>query len=1351
MGQVPLFNNQFPRVFSVTMLQLPGIYLPLSWSSQLLAGSMVNTRVAGITEMYQKKNPSPNQNRDRYRNNLRESEDNLRRRRSKEIRSRRELELEEDLVKTGSEDENDKNKRKPNRRRKYVKNKEEKTYSKLNKERREWKNQKTRKEEMLRFNDRQRKRPLGQEKQFKQYGNIRSVPNLRVTYLGSQARVSDDSSAVPLRLPKKDLQDDGLPYKTSVTRHTQNTHDLEKLMDSYRERNPKNHLSNSISNSDISGVEDLKAKARSKRASILNRAERLLHSRRMREDYSSGEDGDTEKSDRNDNVVHKRRVDYPSSDDDKYVMVKTTVSPSDSEILTDLDVALPPIPQFDSPSGKSLPSMTKSEIPVYSDDEYEVYPAQRPHTDTFREYPPFVMGRYEQSKMNSDFNEKIEVHRTTDRKGKRVTFFRNGDKDFKGVNVCINPKQFLNFEALLVYLNDRIETTSGVRYVFSLPDGKEIKSVTTFQQGRSYIVSSVKKPVLDIPYGQSREQFWNNRKPSGGRVRKSEVELFKRSESPKNAPKNKPRVITVINNEYRDKREKFYINPNTRHNFEDLLLTMGDMTNIDIHALYTEKQPHRKVESFSQLFNEFKNQENFIACGPELVPLKPENVKRPAPSSNSGSDSMSVASRMKKFHKATDGELDEIDEYGMQHSPSPQEGILNGVPVNGYQEPISARHSEEDDSVKFTIRGRVREYFPPSITYPDDDGQRPDKKLKLEWIYGFHAREGCKSVVVFRTGELLYYVAAVAVFFRRNDERGDTQRHYLGHTEDISCLELHPSENWVASGQIAGKENPAHVRIWDGEKLTTYHVIGINFFTHGIASIGFSEQSRGGFMCVTDSSDKHVLSIWDWEKEKMIAKTTTTTKTVNCCCFYKFDDTLLITYGADHLFFWRLFWDPIGVQDGKLYRDKLSGTFEEGTQPAMITSHAFSSSGDVITGDSNGSIMVWTKDTEYVFNVNVDVSAEMKGAHLKPVNALCMMGDNTLLSGGGTFIKSWDSINNYRKISKREIPEIAGNVRTIIPQRGSGADGQIYVGTSKSCILAGSLPVKFRFIVQGHCKDIWAIAAVPGETAFITTAHDQFVFKWSAVKHRVVWRSQMEKPSSALAVDNRGIYVAVGSVAGRFFVLNARNGMHIITVQVGKSQINAMRFSPDNAMLAVGCEDGHIHIFYVHDEGQIYRKNNIILRGHGKFVTNLDWSTDSRYLQSVDGDFELLCWNIQRMEREAPRALRDCNWQTYSCCAGHPLMGPWTSCDPGETVSVVARSNYREVIVTGDNTGRIKVFKYPSSTNMPACRWTKLYSSTVTALEFLYDDSFMVSAAGKMPVLAQWSVVDTFSGKQYNT
>ena len=27
-------------------------------------------------------------------------------------------------------------------------------------------------------------------------------------------------------------------------------------------------------------------------------------------------------------------------------------------------------------------------------------------------------------------------------------------------------------------------------------------------------------------------------------------------------------------------------------------------------------------------------------------------------------------------------------------------------------------------------------------------------------------------------------------------------------------------------------------------------------------------------MCVSDTSDKHVLSVWDWQSERMIAKTT---------------------------------------------------------------------------------------------------------------------------------------------------------------------------------------------------------------------------------------------------------------------------------------------------------------------------------------------------------------------------------------------------------------------------------------------------------------------------------------------
>lgn len=33
-------------------------------------------------------------------------------------------------------------------------------------------------------------------------------------------------------------------------------------------------------------------------------------------------------------------------------------------------------------------------------------------------------------------------------------------------------------------------------------------------------------------------------------------------------------------------------------------------------------------------------------------------------------------------------------------------------------------------------------------------------------------------------------------------------------------------------------------------------------------------QSNGNFLCVIDNAEKHVLSIWDWQKERNVAKTT---------------------------------------------------------------------------------------------------------------------------------------------------------------------------------------------------------------------------------------------------------------------------------------------------------------------------------------------------------------------------------------------------------------------------------------------------------------------------------------------
>ena len=36
----------------------------------------------------------------------------------------------------------------------------------------------------------------------------------------------------------------------------------------------------------------------------------------------------------------------------------------------------------------------------------------------------------------------------------------------------------------------------------------------------------------------------------------------------------------------------------------------------------------------------------------------------------------------------------------------------------------------------------------------------------------------------------------------------------------------------------------------------------------------YTFQGAGGLMCVLDGSEMHVLSVWEWQTEKLVARTT---------------------------------------------------------------------------------------------------------------------------------------------------------------------------------------------------------------------------------------------------------------------------------------------------------------------------------------------------------------------------------------------------------------------------------------------------------------------------------------------
>ncbi|NWY15514.1 EMAL1 protein, partial [Aphelocoma coerulescens] len=646
---------------------------------------------------------------------------------------------------------------------------------------------------------------------------------------------------------------------------------------------------------------------------------------------------------------------------------------------------------------------------------------------------------------------------------------------------------------------------------------------------------------------------------------------------------------------------------------------------------------------------------------------------------------------------------------------------------NSESKPKEPMFSAEEGYVKMFLRGRpVTMYMPKEQVESynlEAKVELPAKRLKLEWVYGYRGRDCRSNLYLLPTGETVYFIASVVVLFNVEEQ---LQRHYTGHNDDVKCLAVHPDRITIATGQVAGtskdgKQLPPHVRVWDSVTLNTLHVIGMGFFDRAVTCIAFSKSNGGSSLCSVDDSNDHVLSVWDWQKEEKLADVKCSNEAVFAADFHPTDTNIIVTCGKSHLYFWTL-------EGNSLI--KKQGLFEKQEKPKFVLCVTFSENGDTITGDSSGNILVWGKGTNRI-------SHAVQGAHEGGIFALCMLRDGTLVSGGGKDRKliSWNG--NYQKIHKTEIPEQFGPIRTVAEGKGD----VVLIGTTRNFVLQGTLSGNFFPITQGHTDELWGLAVHSSKPQFFTCGHDKHITLWDATTHHPIWNKIIEDPAQSSGFHPSASVVAVGTLTGRWFVFDTET-KDLVTVHTdGNEQLSVMRYSPDGNFLAIGSHDNCIYIYGVSENGRKYTRIGKC-SGHSSFITHLDWSVNSQYLVSNSGDYEILYWIPSACKQVVSvETTRDIEWATYTCTLGFHVFGVWPEGSDGTDINAVCRSHGRKLLSTGDDFGKVHLFSYPCSQFRAPSHVYGGHSSHVTNVDFLCEDTHLISTGGKDTSIMQWRVI----------
>ncbi|OXB75363.1 UNVERIFIED_CONTAM: hypothetical protein H355_009517 [Colinus virginianus] len=336
-------------------------------------------------------------------------------------------------------------------------------------------------------------------------------------------------------------------------------------------------------------------------------------------------------------------------------------------------------------------------------------------------------------------------------------------------------------------------------------------------------------------------------------------------------------------------------------------------------------------------------------------------------------------------------------------------------------------------------------------------------------------------------------------------------------------------------------------------------------------------------------------------------------------------------------------------------------------------------------------------------------------------------------------VRLWDL--NFKPITVIDLRETDQGYKGLSVRSVCWRGDHILVGTQDSEIFEIVVHERNKpfLIMQGHCEgELWALAVHPTKPLAMTGSDDRSVRIWSLIDHALIARCNMEEPIRCAAVSTDGIHLALGMKDGSFTVLRVRDMTEVVHIKDRKEAIHELKYSPDGNFLAVGSNDSSVDIYGV---VQRYKKVGECI-GSLSFITHMDWSSDSKYIQTNDGNGKRLFYRMPSgKEVTNKEELKGVQWASWTCVSGVEVNGIWPKYSDINDINSVDANFIGQVMVTADDYGIVKLFRYPCLRKGAKFKKYLGHSAHVTNVRWSHDHQWVVSIGGADHSVFQWKFV----------